>query len=61
VESFSLELAQKHRNILEKAAAMWNAIPARPGNKEGEVSGDDIFKIDPGASHSLQLNGESVG
>jgi len=36
VESFSMELAERHRGALEKAAKMLDAIPARPGGSEGD-------------------------
>ena len=36
-ESFSLELAGKHRKTLDEAAAIWQRVGQRPGDTQGQV------------------------
>ncbi|MBN1419827.1 MAG: DUF2961 domain-containing protein [Planctomycetes bacterium] len=61
VESFSFALAEKHRAALEKAAAQWERIPARPGGKDGdETKTLDAFDLAPGATRAIAVEGEGM-
>src|SRR5262249_6796558 len=61
LESFSLELAERSRAALEKAAAQWSAIPARPGSREGEMARElRDFSIAPGEARAVDIEGEGV-
>lgn len=60
LESFSLELAEKNRAALEKAAAVLEAIPARPGGKpQTEKEFKDIV-LPPGEARSIGVVGEGA-
>ena len=56
VESFSWELAAKHRETLDKAAAQWQAIPRRPGATGGKISRQTDFVIPAGGRHAVELS-----
>ena len=60
VESFTLAEAQKHRASLEKAAAQWSAIPARPGLANGETNGLRTFTLLPGKSRAIEFKSGGV-
>ena len=61
VESFSFELAQKHREVIEQGAAQWKQIPRRPGSSQGQqfetLTG---LTIGPGEARAVRLEGEGM-
>lgn len=61
VESFSLELAGKHRQVIEQGAAQWKRIPRRPGASPGirhETLRDVTSR--PGEACQIRIHGEGV-
>jgi len=61
IESFSLALAEKHRAAIERAAAEWDRIPARPGGKDGdETKTIESFDLAPGESRAIAVEGEGM-
>jgi len=61
VESFSFELAQKHRKVIEQGAAELKRIPGRPGSTQGErfdaLTG---IAIGAGEARAIRLQGEGM-
>jgi hypothetical protein len=61
LESFSLELGQKHRKTIEEAAAQWKQVGQRPGATQGqEFQQAGPFALAPGASSQLRFKGEGM-
>jgi len=61
LESFSLELAQKHRKSIDEAAAQWKQVGQRPGSDRGqEFQQTGAFTLAPGASRLLRCQGEGM-
>ncbi|MBM4033256.1 MAG: DUF2961 domain-containing protein [Planctomycetes bacterium] len=61
LESFSLELAQKHRKAIGEAAAQWAKVGQRPGTTKGqEFQQTGAFTLAPGASNQLRCKGEGM-
>ena len=59
IESFSIELAQKHRRVIDEAAAQFSRVGARPGATQGqEFKTLDGLEIAPGESRGLLWEGE---
>jgi hypothetical protein len=60
IESFSMELVEKHRPSLEKAADLLRAIPARPGAEPRERRSLKDFSLAPGETRSIRIDGEGA-
>jgi hypothetical protein len=62
LESFSRELAGKHRGILEKAAAQLAGLPARPGAPPGEHRHRALedLTLQPGEASTITAEGEGA-
>lgn len=61
IESFSLELAERHRAVIEQAAAALEAIPSRPGSDAGAVVKEfREVALPPGKARSIAVAGEGV-
>ncbi len=60
VESFSLELAEKNREILEKAARQLERMPGRPGAKMQEIWEYPDRALPPGVGVEKVIEGEGV-
>jgi hypothetical protein len=59
VESFSLELAEKHRAAIDGGAALWNQIPERPGARQfDKVQELKDIVLEPGAERKVEIRGE---
>ncbi len=59
IESFSLELAEKNRDRIERGARILGAIPARPGGSDGDaIERRESFALAPGGSVELRREGE---
>ncbi len=60
LESFSMELVERHREALEKAATLWKGIPGRPGAEEETVREHEDFVLQPGIARSIGILGEGA-
>jgi len=61
LESFSVELAQKHRKAIDGAAAQWKQVGQRPGSARGqELQQLAALTLAPGESRQIRCQGEGM-
>jgi len=61
LESFSVELAQKHRAVFDAAAAQWEQVGQRPVSARAqEFQQLAAFTLAPGESRQLRFQGEGM-
>jgi len=61
LDSFSVELAQKHRKAIDEAAAQWAKVGQRPGGSRAqEFQQTGEFTLAPGQSRQIRCQGEGM-